>query len=72
MTEAVNAQQNVAAADPIAPSGPTEPAVQRILAASAGLGQLSQRPLAEVAEQLDALHSELQAALVDVDNSAKN
>lgn len=72
MTEPVNPPQNQSSTQSAAAQPQSDPVVQRILAASAGIGQLAQLPLPEVAERLDALHSELQAALVDVDNSAKN
>jgi len=58
--------------DPSAAAPATDPVLQRVAAATSGVHALAGQPLGEITTRLDALHSELQAALVEIDNDGKN
>lgn len=72
MTDPVNPTHSAPSAEPPLTQAHTDPLVQRIVEAGAGLEQLVNGPLNEITERLETVHAELQAALAAIDTPASH
>lgn len=70
MTDPVNPSHRAPSAETPPTQAHTDPVVQRIIEAGAGLEQLVNGPLNQITERLESVHAELQAALAAIDAPA--